>query len=185
MLLLIFLSAKDKMDFMTRANDILKQEYSRQLWNFSGSSNRRVSFDPPPPQPTKREGSDNNNQHLEMFDVTWWCSFFDWIDQTFVWMNDVTGAGARCHLEKPESVQLQVIQKSTALHRNQRNRSKLENSPEPHFGQFWTVAYDFGQFIFSSCDFILLMGEVSFFTTYRGTFVVCGGFGRKIWWAFD
>ena len=26
-------------------------------------------------------------------------------------MNDVTGAGARCHLEKPESVQLQVIQK--------------------------------------------------------------------------
>ena len=151
------------MDFMTRANDILKQEYSRQLWNFSGSSNRRVSFDPPPPQPTKREGTDNNNQHLEMFDVTWWCSFFDWIDQTFVWMNDVTGAGARCHLEKPESVQLQVIQKSTALHRNQRNRSKLENSPEPHFGQFWTVAYDFGQFIFSSCDFILLMDEVSYF----------------------
>ena len=87
-------------------------------------------------------------------------------------MNDVTEAGARCHLEKPESVQLQVIQKSTALHRNQRNRSKLENSPEPHFGQFWTVAYDFGQSIFSSCDFILLMDEVSYFYHLKGD--ICG-----------
>ena len=100
-------------------------------------------------------------------------------------MNDVTGAGARCHLEKPESVQLQVIQKSTAQHRNQRNRPKLENSPEPHFGQFWTVAYNFGQSIFSSCDFILLMDEVSYFYHLKGDIFGmwtphCGGFGRKI-----
>ena len=148
MLLPIFISAKDKMDFMTRANDILKQEYSRQVWNFSGSSNRRVSFDPPPPQPTKREGSDNNNQHLEMFDVTWWCSFFDWIDQTFVWMNDVTGAGARCHLEKPESVQLQVIQKSTALHRNQRNRFIELWFWAVHFLFLWFYFVDGQSFLF-------------------------------------